>query len=78
MALTINIPEREPMSSRITVDRRLWLNAAKDGLVEDGDPDAAFLWAGPGREVSKDDADRLGYKPKAARKTPAKKKTGRS
>jgi len=58
----------------VTVDRRLWLDA--DGnLVEDGDPAAAFLWAGKGREVRKADADEAGYKPKTKKRTARKSKS---
>lgn len=45
----------------IIVDRRLFLTADKDELVEENDPRAAFLWAGKGGEVSEDEAERLGY-----------------
>ena len=62
MALAIDDCEENVMS-KITVDRRLWLTADKDALVEDGDPQAAFLWAVEGREMPKNEADRLGYKP---------------
>lgn len=48
--------------SKITVDRRLWLTTDGD-LVEDGDPDAAFLWAGANTEVDRAEAERLGYEP---------------
>lgn len=44
-------------------DRRLWLTADKGALVEDGDPRAAFLWAGAGSPINLDEAQRLGYKP---------------
>lgn len=47
---------------RIISDRRLWLNTDGD-LVEDGDPSAAFLWAGEGAEVDAGEAERLGYQP---------------
>ena len=47
----------------ITTERRLWLTADGDSLVEDGDPQAAFLWSIAGRKVDADDAKRLGYKP---------------
>ena len=51
----------------ITVDRRLFLTA-DDELVEEGDPRAAFLWAGEGTEVSDEEAERVGYKaPKKAK-----------
>jgi hypothetical protein len=47
------------------VDRKLWLTADKERVVEDGDPDAAFLFAGEGDEVSDEDAKRYGLKAKA-------------
>jgi hypothetical protein len=48
----------------ITTDRRLWLTEDKSKVVEDGDPAARWLWSpGPGHEVSKEEADSVGYKP---------------
>lgn len=47
------------MRDRVTVDRKLWLTAGRDRLVEDGDPDAAFLFAAPGDEVDAEDLQRL-------------------
>lgn len=41
-------------------DKRLWLNADKSRIVEDGDPDAAFLAYGPGQMVSDEDIERYG------------------
>lgn len=77
MALTINQRKDQPMS-KVTVDRRLWLTADKERLVEDGDKDAAFLWATEGREVLAEEAEAVGYKAKApvrdkARTAPANK-----
>lgn len=49
-------------------DRRLWLTADRNRVVEDGDAEAAFLLAGaPGVEVPDDVAERYGLKgqPKA-------------
>lgn len=47
------------------VDRRLYLT--DDGeLVEHGHPDAAFLWASEGTEVTEQEAERVGYKAAAA------------
>lgn len=68
-------PEGAPM---VTVDRRLWLDAAGK-IVEDGDPAAAFLFAaGPGEQVSEEAAKDAGYKPKpkAAPKRAAAKRKG--
>lgn len=45
----------------IIVDRRLFLTADKSRLVEADDPEAAFLWASEGGEVSEEDAAAVGY-----------------
>jgi hypothetical protein len=50
-------------TGNVEVDRRLWLTADKDKLVEDGDPKAAYLWASRGKKVHAADAERLGYVP---------------
>ena len=44
----------------IIADRRLYLDAAKERAVEDGDPSAAYLLATPGTEVGAEEAKRLG------------------
>lgn len=44
------------------VDRKLWLTADRDQVVEEGDSRAAFLFATPGDEVSDTDAKRYGLK----------------
>ena len=51
-------------------DRRLYLTADKERLVEEGSADAAFLFATPGKEISDEDAERYGLtaKPKAETK----------
>jgi hypothetical protein len=41
-------------------DRTLWLNAARDAVVEDGEPDAAFLYATKGKTVPLAGAERYG------------------
>lgn len=41
-------------------DRRLWLTADRDRVVEEGDPDAAFLFVTPGKTVPDAEAARLG------------------
>lgn len=67
MALAINDEDKEHTVSNVTVDRRLYLTADKSKVVEDGDPKAAFLWAIRGRNVSEEEAKRVGYKPKPAK-----------
>lgn len=44
----------------IMADRRLWLTADKARVVEDGDPEAAFLLAAPGHPILEADVKRLG------------------
>lgn len=41
-------------------DRRLWLTADKERVVEDGDPEAAFLLASKGTEIDDAEAERYG------------------
>ena len=41
-------------------DRRLYLTADQQRVVEAHDPAAAFLWAAPGDPVSAADAERFG------------------
>ncbi len=52
--------------------RRLWLTADRGRLVEDGDPEAAFLFsAGPGDSVLAADAQRYGLAEAEPRPAPA-------
>lgn len=52
--------EAKEIQGAIISDRRLWLTKGRDHVVEDGDPAARFLLAGPGSMVSKAEAERLG------------------
>jgi hypothetical protein len=60
MSLEFKRNDAESKAGDLVADRRLWVNAAKTRLVEDGDPDAAFLLAGEGGRVSEADALALG------------------
>lgn len=42
------------------LDRKLWLTADKEAVVEDGDPSAAFLLGGEGDEIDDAEGERLG------------------
>lgn len=53
-------------------DRRLWLTADRERVVEEGDPEAAFLFATPGKEISDADAEKYGLKPAKAKAAEAK------
>lgn len=45
---------------KYTADRRLWLTADRARVVEDGDPEAAFLYLTPGKSVPLDEARAFG------------------
>lgn len=47
----------------------IWLNADRTKVVAEGDPEAAFLFASPGKRISVEDAARYGL---ISEKTPAK------
>lgn len=68
--------EREESMALYKVDRRLWLTADRQRVVEDGDPEARFLLtAGPGDELPMEMAKRYGLagKPKAVPEPPEDK-----
>lgn len=54
------------------LDRKLWLTEDRAKVVEDGDPNAAFLLGNEGTEVPDDEAKRLGVKAKSAPANKAK------
>lgn len=47
-------------SGTIVIDRHLYLTEDRDRVVEENDPASRFLWAAPGDEVSRAEAERLG------------------
>jgi hypothetical protein len=60
------------MPSKYTTDRKLWLTADRERVVEDGDPDAAFLLASKGKELDAATVERYGLEPKKQGGKPAK------
>jgi hypothetical protein len=44
----------------VRIDRHLYLTEDKSRVVEENDPEARWLWAAPGQQVSRRDAIRLG------------------
>lgn len=52
--------EMQKKEKSITADRRLFLDATRERVVEDGDADAAFLLATPGKRIPGDEVERLG------------------
>lgn len=63
------------MASTFKVTERLYLNADKTKVVKEGSPDAAFLYATPGKEIPAEEAERYGLTSsrKAAEKSEDKK-----
>lgn len=49
-----------------TSTRRLYLNRDKTGVVEEGDPEAAFLLVAEGGELPHEEAEKYGLTTKAA------------
>lgn len=65
-------------------DRKLWLTADRERVVEDGSSEAAFLFAGEGDEITVEDAERYGLvggskaaAPPANKQAPAPANKGR-
>ena len=58
------------------LDRTLWLTADRDRVVEEGDPEAAYLLGTAGKEIPDDEAKRLGLsgKSKTSEAAPAEEK----
>lgn len=46
--------------SDVVADRRLYLTADKARIVEEGDAEAAYLFATPGTPISQEDVTRFG------------------
>lgn len=44
----------------VTVDRHWYLTEDRERVVREGHPDGRWLWATPGMQVSREDAERLG------------------
>lgn len=51
--------------AKYVTDKRLWLTADRERVVEDGDPAAAFLLASPGKELDEATVKRYGLGPPA-------------
>lgn len=51
---------RDPGEPMVTIDRHLYLTEDKGRVVEEGDPAGRWLWASPGQQVARRDAERLG------------------
>lgn len=60
MALNYVKPHTDVGSGVVTVDKRLYLTEDKERLVEDGHPDARWLWCTPGTQVPREQAERYG------------------
>lgn len=47
----------------MVADRRMYLDKTKQRIVEEGDPEAAYLFASVGDELSNDVVDKYGLRP---------------
>lgn len=52
-----------PMSATIRVDRHWYITEDGARVVEEGVPGGRWLWAAPGQEVNRAEAERLGAAP---------------
>ena len=60
MGLKVTKLRDQKKEKTVRADRRLWLTKDRQRVVEDGDPEAAFLLAAKGREIPEAEARRLG------------------
>jgi pyruvate/2-oxoglutarate dehydrogenase complex dihydrolipoamide acyltransferase (E2) component len=74
MAITIR-RENETMAHYIA-EEKLCLNADRTKVLKDGDPDAAFLFATPGKRISVEDAEQYGLTNLAYEGNPKEVKPG--
>jgi hypothetical protein len=75
LEITMRVP-LGPTEEQYRPDRRLWLTADGKRVVEDGDPDAAILYATPATLVPMGEAQKYGLVPKKRAK-PADKQLKR-
>lgn len=74
---------RRMSGEMVVIDRHLYLTEDKSRVVEEGDVDGRWLWASPGQEIAKEEAERLGAvkpapKPAAAKPPAAKQQAPRA
>jgi hypothetical protein len=56
----LQIIREKPAMSEFIADRRLYLTADRERVVEHGDPEAAILFAAEGSPIAQEDAERYG------------------
>lgn len=66
---------RRMESGMVVIDRHLYITEDKSRVVEEGDPAGRWLWASPGQEMPRAQAERLGAL-KAATSEPAAEPEG--
>lgn len=71
--MPFDVIENESLARWVECKEPLWLTADRDRLVAGDDPEAAFLFATPGKKISREDAERYGLVKAPAKKAPAKK-----
>lgn len=74
MALTIQLNKEDAgTGNKVVADRRLYLNADKTALVEEGDHSARSLFCAKGREVLRSELERFGVQVGVKSETTPKK-----
>lgn len=73
--MSFDIKQVNETSQAIEAGEKLWLTADRDRVVKDGDPEAAFLLATPGKRIPLDEAERLGLTGKSKAKAKPKPET---
>lgn len=51
---------RDPGEPTVTIGRHLYLTEDRSRVVEEGDPAGRWLWASPGQQMARREAERLG------------------
>lgn len=51
---------KDPGEPLVTIDRHLYLTEDRSRVVEEGNPAGRWLWASPGQQVARREAERLG------------------
>lgn len=67
--------------AKFVTDRKIFVNADKSKVVEEGSPEAAFLLASKGKELDEATVKRYGLAPpqdKALKSAPANKAAGKA
>lgn len=74
MMTVTKIADSYDEGGHVQIDRHMYLTEDGKRVVEEGDPEGRWLWAAKGGSKPRDEAERLGYAPKAELKKAEKPK----